>query len=55
MNLFAYIDPGTGSMIVQALIGVFAGVMFFSKSLIRQGIARARLFFSKPKNTSTEE
>lgn len=28
---FAYLDPGTGSMLLQALVGGFAGFIVFSK------------------------
>ena len=29
--LFGYLDPGTGSMLLQALMGGFAGLMVLSK------------------------
>ena len=28
----AYIDPGTGAMIIQAIVAVFAGVAYFFKT-----------------------
>lgn len=28
----AYLDPGTGSMIIQAVIGAVAGALFFIKT-----------------------
>jgi hypothetical protein len=27
--VFAYIDPGTGAMLVQALLALFAGALFY--------------------------
>jgi hypothetical protein len=32
---FAYLDPGTGSMIIQALIGIVAGVALFGRKAIQ--------------------
>ena len=29
---YAYLDPGTGAMIIQAIVAVFAGAVFFIKS-----------------------
>ena len=31
LHLFAYLDAGTGSMILQALMGEFAGLMVLSR------------------------
>lgn len=31
---FAYLDAGTGSMVIQALIGVVAGVALFGRKAI---------------------
>lgn len=31
---FAYLDPGTGSMIIQAVIGITAGVGLFGRKAI---------------------
>jgi len=31
LPVFAYLDPGTGSMIVSAIIGVFATIFFIFK------------------------
>lgn len=30
---FAYLDPGTGSMLLQALVGGFAGLIVFGKHI----------------------
>jgi len=31
---YAYLDPGTGSMILQGLAAAFFGLMFFSRRII---------------------
>lgn len=36
MKLFAYLDPGTGSLILQAVIGVIAGAGIFFKDSIKK-------------------
>ena len=33
---FAYIDPGTGNMLVQMIIAVFIGTMFYFRNLIKK-------------------
>ena len=44
-TVHAYIDPGTGALVLQFLIAGVLGVVFF----FRQGIARFMSFFkSKP-------
>lgn len=32
MDFLAYLDPGTGSLILQAVIGIGAGIAFFTRS-----------------------
>lgn len=32
--LFAYLDPGTGSLIIQSLIGAIAGVAVFGRRML---------------------
>lgn len=44
-DLFSYIDPGSGSFLIQLLIAFFAGSLFFAKSFFR----KIKLFFSKNK------
>lgn len=34
MTLFSYLDPGTGSLIVQAVIGIIASVGFFFRHTV---------------------
>ena len=31
--IFAYIDPGAGSLILQALLGALLGMLFFAKRI----------------------
>ncbi|WP_298069799.1 hypothetical protein [uncultured Mailhella sp.] len=35
---YAYLDPGTGSMLLSAMIGILATLLFFIKSIWYQGI-----------------
>jgi hypothetical protein len=44
----AYLDPGTGSMIISAIIGVFATIVLGFKTI---GYKIKNLFQSKPKQT----
>lgn len=41
MSIFAYLDAGTGSILLQALMGGFAGLMVVSK-LAWQSILKRR-------------
>jgi hypothetical protein len=36
---FAYLDPGTGSLLLQAIVGGAAGLMIFLKHLWKHFIA----------------
>lgn len=47
---FAYIDPGTGSLIIQGLIGALAAGAFYSRALI----SKIRSFFGGDKNDDEE-
>jgi len=38
----AYIDPGTGSLIIQATIAFIAGSLFFAKSIWRRLVSLFR-------------
>lgn len=40
--ILAYIDPGSGSLLIQVLIAAVISVPFLIKSRIQQGIARLR-------------
>lgn len=47
----AYLDAGSGSIVVQAIIAVFAGAAFAIKIYWR----KLRYFFSKNKRAKTEK
>lgn len=40
--VFAYIDPGAGSLVIQAVIATLVSVPFFFRNAIRSTIARFR-------------
>jgi hypothetical protein len=42
MPHFAYIDPGAGSLVIQALIAAFVSIPFFFRSAIRSAVQRLR-------------
>ena len=50
---FAYLDPGTGSLIVQSLIGVVAGVSVFGRNAIAKVTHKTKRAFSKGDDTTT--
>jgi len=45
LNHFAYLDAGTGSLIIQSLIGIIAGVAVFFRRIKTAVLAK----FSGPK------
>lgn len=42
MNVLAYIDPGSGSLFIQAVVATILVVPFFLREQIRRGVARLR-------------
>lgn len=42
-DLFSYIDPGSGSFLIQLMIAFFAGSLFYAKTIYK----KAKTFFSK--------
>ncbi len=50
MHLFGYLDPGTGSLLVQSLAGVLAGVAIFGRKAIGS-LGRNR---KRPEDTEDE-
>lgn len=48
MRLIAYLDAGTGSMLVQAILGGTAGLIVFLKTT-------GRRFFRRTKTSGTTE
>jgi hypothetical protein len=51
MRLFAYLDPGTGSIIIQALIGAAVGAAVVVKTYW----GRIRTMFGKGKSAPTDK
>jgi hypothetical protein len=52
---FAYLDPSTGSIVIQSLIGIIAGVTVFGRNAIQQISAKAKRLFSKDESKSEAE
>ena len=48
MELLAYIDPGAGSLFIQAVIATVLVAPFFLRTQIRRGIDRLRGVHSAP-------
>lgn len=44
---FAYIDPATGSLIIQSIIGAVAGIGVFGRRAIGNAGRKARTLFGK--------
>jgi hypothetical protein len=42
MPIFAYIDPGAGSLLIQALIAGLLSIPFFFRTAIRSTLQRLR-------------
>jgi hypothetical protein len=48
---FAYLDPGTGSMLIQSFVGVAAGVGIFGRRVIGNAFRKTKALFTRS-NTS---
>lgn len=46
-SLFAYLDAGTGSIIIQSIVGVTAGVAVFGRRMIANSWHKTKSFFSR--------
>jgi hypothetical protein len=44
---FAYLDPSTGSLIIQSVIGAIAGISVFGRNAIRNASGKVKQLFSK--------
>lgn len=53
MSILAYIDPGAGSLVIQALIAGLLSVPFFFRRAIRTGLQRLR--GSRPSDAHPDE
>jgi hypothetical protein len=47
---FAYLDPGTGSMVIQSLIGIVAGIALFG----RKALTSVRMRLKKNQKESSK-
>ncbi len=45
VNAFAYIDPGSGSLLLQIVMSAVFGALFLARNLIAKGAATARRWF----------
>ena len=52
LNHFAYLDAGTGSLIIQSLIGIVAGVAVFFRRI--KTVVLSRLSGSKTKGEANK-
>lgn len=44
---FAYLDAGTGSLIIQSLVGIAAGVAVFGRRAIGGAVHKVKSVFSR--------
>ena len=42
MTIFAYLDPGSGSLVIQAIIAGLVSIPFFFRNAIRKTVGRFR-------------
>ena len=52
---FAYLDPGTGSLIIQSVIGGIAGIAVFGRNAIRNIASKLRPAKNSNSNTANSE
>jgi hypothetical protein len=48
---FAYLDPSTGSLVIQSLIGVIAGVSVFGRNAVSRVAEKTKRLFSSKQST----
>ena len=51
---FAYLDPSTGSLLIQSLIGVGAGVIVFGHRAIASVAKKTKDIFTREKQETNE-
>ncbi|MBI4033830.1 hypothetical protein HY379_02405 [Candidatus Saccharibacteria bacterium] len=49
--VLAYLDPGTGSIVIQSIIGVVAGVGLFGRRLFINLVTKVKNFFGGSKKS----
>lgn len=52
---FAYLDPGTGSMIVQSFVGVLAGAVVFGRRVIMNAFRKVKSLFARDANAQSNK
>jgi len=55
MMIFGYIDPGTGSLFLQAIIGVLLGGIVVFRNIIGRAIYKLRTVFRQNTDDNEEE
>ncbi len=50
-----YIDPGTGSIVIQALVGGFLGAAYVGRKFISQAGAAIKSAFSTRQNSNEDD
>ena len=55
INFFAYLDAGTGSLIIQSLVGIFAGVALFARRYIFIIPAKLKALVKGDKKSTEED
>ena len=54
LTQLGYLDPGTGSIIIQAIIGVAAGIAVFGRRTIHSVSRKIQSWFGKKTNKDDE-
>lgn len=55
LNYFAYLDAGTGSLIIQSLVGLVAGVAVFGRRTIGGAVHKVKSVFTRKDKTAKTE
>jgi hypothetical protein len=55
MSYFAYLDPGTGSLFIQAMIGVALAATVTFRSVLAKALLKIRTVFVRKSIVSDEE
>ena len=53
--LFGYLDPGTGSIVIQSVVGVVAGVGLFGRRMLGSLKNRAKSLFTSSKSSNNQD
>lgn len=55
METFAYLDPGTGSVIIQVVVGGVLAIAVVFRSFIGRIVTKIRSLFGREKTTLEDE